>query len=75
MTNMALYRARKAAELTKTQLAEQVGVDVSYISLLESGKRDVGSASYDILTCIARVLNVSPDSLLPPTRKPKRKTA
>jgi len=56
---MELKIARKLARLTQKQLAERAGVDDSSISLVESGKRDIRSMSYESVFRIAYALGVS----------------
>lgn len=53
---MELEILRKAAGLTQRQLAELAGVDDSAISLVETGKRDIGAMSYYSVVRIGRVL-------------------
>jgi transcriptional regulator with XRE-family HTH domain len=51
--------------MTQEQLATVAGVDNSFISLIESGKRDIRSVGYETVVRIARALNVTPDELFP----------
>jgi len=53
---MELEILRKAAGLTQKQLAELAGVDDSAISLVETGKRDIGAMSYYSVVRIGRAL-------------------
>jgi transcriptional regulator with XRE-family HTH domain len=62
---MELRTARRIARLTQLELATRVGVDDSFISLLESGKRDIHTTDYATVVRIARALNVTPDELFP----------
>ena len=62
---MALRTARRIAKLTQRQLAERVGVDHSFISLIESGERSIGDTGYETVVAIARALNVEPHELFP----------
>jgi transcriptional regulator with XRE-family HTH domain len=62
---MELRTARRIAQLTQLELAERAGVDGSFISLLESGKRDIRTVGYETVVRIARALNVTPDELFP----------
>jgi len=62
---MELRTARRIARLTQLELAKRVGVDDSFISLLESGKRDIRTTDYATVVRIARALNVTPDELFP----------
>jgi len=61
----SLRTARRIARLTQRELADLAGVDDSFISLLESGKRDIFSTDYGTVVKIARALNVTPDELFP----------
>lgn len=56
-----LKRARLASGLSQEKLAQEAGLDRSYISLLENERY---AASVDAIEKIAAVLNVSPASLL-----------
>ncbi len=60
-----LRTARRIARLTQLELATKAGVDDSFISLLESGKRDILTTDYGTVVKIARALNVTPDELFP----------
>jgi transcriptional regulator with XRE-family HTH domain len=62
---MELRTARRIARLTQLELAKLVGVDDSFISLLESGKRDIRTTDYATVVRLARALNVTPDELFP----------
>lgn len=62
---MLLKLARKVAGLTQAELAKEAGVTNSFISLLESGKRDIRSVGYETVARIADALNVSPQDLFP----------
>lgn len=62
---MDLRIARKIAGLTQQQLAKRAGVDDSFISLIESGKRDIHSAGYQTVVRLARALGVEPEELWP----------
>jgi len=62
---MELKTARRIARLTQQQLAERAGVDHSTISLIETGKREIGSVSYENIVRIARALGVEPAELFP----------
>ncbi len=64
---MELRIARKIAGLTQQDLAKRAGVTDSFISLIESGKRDIRSVGYETVVRIARALNVEPDELFPVT--------
>jgi transcriptional regulator with XRE-family HTH domain len=62
---MELRTARRIANLTQLELATRAGVDDSFISLLESGKRDIQTTDYATVVRIARALHVTPDELFP----------
>jgi transcriptional regulator with XRE-family HTH domain len=64
---MELRIARKIASLTQHELAERVGVTDSFISLIESGKRDIRSVGYQTVVRIAHALGVEPQELFPVT--------
>lgn len=59
---------RKAEGLTQGELAEAAGVDVSYISRLETGKRGKGrkggGPTYSIIKAIADRLGSTPEDLI-----------
>ena len=61
-------RARKAAELSQEALALEAGLDRTYISQVERGKRNL---TIVVLARIARALKTTPDRLLVPVRKTK----
>jgi transcriptional regulator with XRE-family HTH domain len=61
---MELKTARRIARLTQLQLAKRAGVDDSFISLLERGKRRLPEG-YFAMVRIARALNVEPEELFP----------
>jgi len=61
-------RARKAAGLSQEDLALEAGLDRTYISQVERGKRNV---TIVVLARIARALKTTPDRLLVPVRKGK----
>ena len=52
---------RKAKKLSQLQLADKVGVDRSYIGLLERGERN---PSLEVIADIAKALGTKPDILL-----------
>jgi transcriptional regulator with XRE-family HTH domain len=62
---MELRTARKIAGLTQQELAERAGVTDSFISLLESGKRDINSVAYETVVRLARAMGVEPEELFP----------
>ncbi|MBU6464278.1 MAG: helix-turn-helix transcriptional regulator [Bradyrhizobium sp.] len=61
-------RARKAAGLSQEELAFEAGLDRTYISQVERGKRNV---TIVVLARIAKALETTPDKLLIPVRKGK----
>jgi len=61
-------RARKAADLSQEDLALEAGVDRTYISQVERGKRNV---TIVVLARIAKALKTTPGRLLVPVRKSK----
>jgi transcriptional regulator with XRE-family HTH domain len=61
-----LRRLRQAKGLSQEALADEAGMDRTYISALERG---VYSASLTIIDKIARVLEVEPEMLL---RRPEK---
>lgn len=63
---MELKTARQIARLTQQELADRAGVDDSFISLIESGKREIGAVSYFTVVRLARGLGVdNPLQLFP----------
>jgi transcriptional regulator with XRE-family HTH domain len=68
-----LKKSREAAKMTQEKLSFAAGVDRSYISLLENGKK---SPTVDLLFRICDALGITASSLLArveATRKPKSK--
>lgn len=57
-----IKKARKKAKLIQAQVAEKVGIHVSYVSRIERGKVN---PSYDILENLAKVLKVKSSDFLP----------
>lgn len=57
-----IKRARKKVGLTQDQVAESVGVHVSYISRIERG---VVNPSYEVVESIAKALKVKSSDILP----------
>ncbi len=55
-------KAREKLGLTQEELAEKVGIHVSYVSRIERGKVN---PSYDILENLAKVLKVKSSAFLP----------
>ena len=53
---MELRILRSVARLTQKELADLVGVDDSTISLIEIGKRDIGTVAYASVVRIGRAL-------------------
>jgi transcriptional regulator with XRE-family HTH domain len=64
---VALRERRCAAGLTQRDLAEQSGIDVSYISKLENGRLPPPAADKIVMLC--RVLMVPAEDFLALTRK------
>lgn len=62
-----LRRARRNQGLTLRQLAEQVGVDFSYLSKLENGR--LPPAADDTIVRISEALQMDPDLLFAVARK------
>lgn len=54
-------RTRKASGLSQEALAHEAGVDRTYVSQVERGKRNV---TVTVLARLARALNTTPDQLL-----------
>lgn len=52
---------RKSSEMSQISLAEKTGLSVSYVSMVENGRRKV---SLDTMLRIANVLGVTADELL-----------
>jgi transcriptional regulator with XRE-family HTH domain len=61
-------RARKAAGLSQEELALEAGLDRTYISQVERGKRNV---TIVVLARMAKALKTTPDKLLIPVRRTK----
>ena len=61
-----IRNARKKAGLTQLQLANMIFVSESYIALIESNRRN---PSMNVLTSIAKALNLTADQLLFDTKK------
>ena len=53
---------REFRGISQTDLAQQVGISIPYLSQLETNKR---KGSLDVLSTIARVLKVSLESIVP----------
>lgn len=64
----ALRSVRAVKGLTQTELAVRSGVDRSYISALENGRRK--APSWDILVALARALDMSVSEFLQWTEEP-----
>ena len=62
---MTLKTARKLARLTQKELADRAGVDDSFISVVENGKRDINAVGYATVVRLARALGVEPEELFP----------
>jgi transcriptional regulator with XRE-family HTH domain len=70
---MDLKQARLIAGLTQPELADRVGVDVSYICLLETGKRDINTAGYAFVMRLSLALGVMPHQIGAFNRAPTAK--
>lgn len=57
--------ARRAAGLSQRRLARLANVDHSFVSLLESGDRQMRLVPYETVVLIARALNVDAEDLVP----------
>lgn len=55
---------RKRAGFTQEQLAQKVGVDDSYVSMIETGARGGPRTSRDVILALAQVLGAPPARLL-----------
>jgi len=62
---MHLRLARKLAGITQEELAKRSGVTNSFISLLESNKRNVQAVAYETVVRMAHALGVEPTELFP----------
>ena len=58
--NVREARSRRKPPMTQVQLADKVGVDQTYISLIEAGKR---CPSEDIKRRLAKALRIAPSML------------
>jgi transcriptional regulator with XRE-family HTH domain len=63
---VAVRKARKSLGLSQEDLALEAGLDRTYISQVERGKRNV---TIIVLARIAGALKTTPDRLLVPPRK------
>jgi len=63
--SMQLKTARKLAGLTQQELATRAGVDDTFISVVENGKRDIHAVGYATVVRLARALGVEPEELFP----------
>lgn len=59
-----LYRRRKEAGLTQTELAKAAGVHITIISRIERGERSASKMSLDTAARLAAALNCHADDLL-----------
>jgi transcriptional regulator with XRE-family HTH domain len=64
---MAGKPLREAADMSQQELAVAAGLSVAVVSLIEQGGRE--NPKLDTLVKLARVLNVTFDELISPTRK------
>jgi transcriptional regulator with XRE-family HTH domain len=58
---LRLKQIRKAARLTQQQLADSIGVSKSYVSEIESGKKQINGK---LLDAFSKALNCSPCELI-----------
>ena len=70
MVSMQLKTARKLAGLTQQELATRAGVDDTFISVVENGKRDIHAVGYATVVRLARALGVEPEELFPVPDQP-----
>jgi transcriptional regulator with XRE-family HTH domain len=70
MISMQLKTARKLAGLTQQELATRAGVDDTFISVVENGKRDIHAVGYATVVRLARALGVEPEELFPVPEEP-----
>jgi transcriptional regulator with XRE-family HTH domain len=61
---------RKAADLSQEELADEAGVDRTYISQVERAQRNI---TVSVLAKIANALKVSPDKLLVASNYPTKR--
>ena len=59
-----LEKARRAAGLTRQQLAERSGVSINTLQSCEQGKRNINRSPVEDVLSIAEVLNVPIASIL-----------
>jgi HTH-type transcriptional regulator, competence development regulator len=62
-----LRRYRRAAGMSQRELAEQVGIDFSYLSKLENNR--IAPPAADTIVAICKILAVDPEELLARTGK------
>lgn len=62
-----LRELRKKEKMTQEQLGNLIGKPKTYISDLESGKRDIQSIAAKTLLSIADILHTTPENLINPT--------
>lgn len=55
---------REDRDLTRKQLAERTGISVRTIESWEQTRTDLGSAAFDTVMKICKVLNVNPEDLI-----------
>ena len=70
LISMQLKTARKLAGLTQQELATRAGVDDTFISVVENGKRDIHAVGYATVVRLARALGVEPEELFPVPDEP-----
>lgn len=63
-----IKQLRKNLKITQAELAKQVGIAVSYMTMIENGDRDMDTT---LMRKIAKALNVKPYELLPEEEQPE----
>jgi len=63
--SMQLKTARRLAGLTQQELADRAGLDNTFISVVENGKRDIHAVGYATVVRLCRALGVEPEELFP----------
>lgn len=67
-----IKQLRKNLKITQAELAKQVGIAVSYMTMIENGDRDMDTT---LMRKIAKALNVKPYELLPEEEQPETLSA
>lgn len=63
-----IKQLRKNLKITQAELAKQVGIAVSYMTMIENGDRDMDTT---LMRKIAKALKVKPYELLPEEEQPE----